>query len=138
VNSSATQLQFIQVGCHPWPLQLATIRFKVFEDSISVNGEYDDGEVPLAGFRALVNTIEGPCFADYFGNDIRYANAALQRHRCSCTHRTHARVCRYIYSDENGDLVIPNMFPHRYDIAVLPPVDDNDWIYTATLEGNLN
>jgi hypothetical protein len=38
-------------------------------------------------------------------------------------------------SDENGDVVIPNLFPSRYGTTVRPPDGKKDWLQTTTLEG---
>ena len=38
-------------------------------------------------------------------------------------------------SDENGDIVIPNLFPSRYGTTVRQPDGKKDWLQTTTLEG---
>jgi hypothetical protein len=84
----------------------------VFNDNAPCNGQYDGpAELPLPDFGIGVNDIEGPITEDYYGNSLKE-----------------------IVSDENGMIVVPNMWPGRYDLDVAPPPYQG-WIKTNTLEG---
>jgi hypothetical protein len=101
----------VDVICQAHPLPLGTIRLFVFEDNTPCNGQYDPGERPLPEFGIGVNDIEGPITEDYYGNSL------LE-----------------IVSDNDGMIVVPNMWPARYDLDVGPPPYEG-WIKTNTLEG---
>lgn len=117
------------VRLQPDPLPTATIRIKIFEDISSVNGQFDaPAERGLAGFRAIVNDTIGQVSVDMFGNPLCTVYDAdmnpIGRELIGCT-----------ISDENGDVVIPNLGPLRYDVIVSPP-DGEAWTETTTLEGS--
>lgn len=110
----------VQVKLQPHPLPAATMRIKVFEDISPVNGQFDaPAEQGLAGFRVIINDILGQVTTDVFGDPI-------------CT-GVPASGC--LYSDANGDIVVPNLGSNRYDVLVVPP-DGSDWTETTTLEGS--
>jgi len=48
---------------------------------------------------------------------------------------TFASVNGKCISDQNGDIVIPNLFPSRYGTTVRQPDGKKDWLQTTTLEG---
>jgi hypothetical protein len=119
----------VTVRLHPDPLPTATIRVKVFEDISSVNGQFDaPAERGLAGFRAVINDTMGQVSVDMFGNPLcTLYDAAMNpigRELNGC-----------LLSDENGDIVVPNLGPLRYDVIVSPP-DGEPWTETTTLEGS--
>ncbi len=117
----------VEVGLHPHPLPAATMRIKVFEDISPVNGQMDaPAEGGLAGFHAVINDTAGEISTDIFGNPLctTYDAAGNITGKTDC-----------LYSDANGDIVIPNLGPIRYDVLVIPP-DGTDWIETTTLEGS--
>lgn len=112
----------VTVAMQPHPLPAATIRVKVFEDRSPVNGQFDaPAEQGLAGFRIVINDILGQVSTDIFGDPI-------------CT-GVPANGC--LVSDANGDIVVPNLGPNRYDVTVVPP-DGSNWTETTTLEGGLS
>jgi len=118
----------MEVGLHPHPLPAATIRVKVFEDISPVNGQMDaPAEHGLANFRAVINDTAGEISTDIFGNPL-----------CTTYHPATGAVTGQtdcLHSDANGDIVVPNVGPLRYDVIVIPP-DNFDWIETTTLEGS--
>ena len=117
----------VTVPVHPNPLPAATMRIKVFEDISSVNGQFDaPAEHGLAGFRASINDIAGEVTTDVFGNPLCTTYDANN----NPTGQTDCLV-----SDANGDIVVPNLGPLRYDVLVIPP-DGTDWVETTTLEGS--
>ena len=116
------------------------MRIKVYNDDASTNGQYDApselppaaGDPNLVGFRVLISDILGQVSTDVFGNPL-------------CTEYDAAgdplppapglapEWC--LYSDAQGDIVVPNLGPNRYDVNVAPPPGTN-WIQTSTLEGS--
>ena len=84
----------------------------------------------LEGFKVVINDIGGEVTVDLFGNPLctTYdANGdpeppAVQSQSC-------------LYSDANGDIVVPNLGPMRYDVVVVQP-DGAPWYETTTLEGS--
>jgi hypothetical protein len=130
----------LEVPVHPLPLPAATVRIQVFDD-IMTNGQPDPPvDAGLAGFRAILNDIAGPVTQDVYGNPI-------------CAEYEKDAQGNYIYgpdgnpiyipgtgggcfSDANGEIVVPNMAPNRFDTAVIPPTGQQ-WIQTTTLEGNV-
>jgi uncharacterized repeat protein (TIGR01451 family) len=118
----------VLVELNPHPLPDSTMRIKVFEDNASVNGQVDFGEVGLEGFRATVNDIAGQVTTDIYGNalctmyDMLGNPIGVDEYGC-------------LISDANGDMVIPHLGTHRFDVNVTPPVGST-WIETTTLEGS--
>jgi hypothetical protein len=130
----------LKVPVHPLPLPAATVRMRVFND-IMTNGQPDPPvDTGLAGFRAILNDIAGPVTQDVYGNPIcaEYEKDADGNYIIGADGNP-----IYIegtgggcFSDANGDIVIPNMAPNRFDTAVIPPTGQA-WIQTTTLEGNV-
>ena len=119
----------VTVALQPHPLPPATIRVKVFEDISPVNGMFDaPAEQGLAGFRLVINDILGQLSTDVQGNPLctTYDTAGEPNGQTNC-----------LISDANGDIVVPNLGPNRYDVTVVPP-DGSDWTETTTLEGGLS
>lgn len=122
----------VAVALQPNPLPAATMRIKVFEDISPTNGMFDaPAEHGLAGFRAIINDTLGQISTDIFGNPLCTfydANGdplpAVQQVGDAC-----------LLSDANGDIVIPNLGPLRYDVFVVAP-DGQVWLETSTLEGS--
>ncbi len=134
----------ITVRLQPYPLPLATLRIRVFEDSAPVDGVYEIGaEAGLAGYRAFLNDLLGDVSTDYYGNPL-------------CTEYEHetpgdaltpmvfdaegspvvaASSTGLCLSNADGDIVIPNMAPGRYGIVVRQPAGSTNWMQTTTLEG---
>ena len=117
----------LTVQLQPHPLPPATIRIKVFEDISPVNGQFDaPAEAGLAGFTAVINDTVGQISTDVFGNPLctTYDSAGEPNGQTNC-----------LVSDANGDIVIPNIGPLRYDVLVNAP-DGELWYETTTLEGS--
>ena len=120
----------VTVELQPHPLPSATMRIKVFEDISPVNGAFDaPGEFGLAGFFAVIKDPAGDITTDVFGNPL-------------CTEYdangdpipgTGTTDC--LFSDANGNIVIPNLGPNRFDVEVAPPAGEG-WLHTTTLEGS--
>jgi len=121
----------VTVNLQPNPLPSAWIRIKVFEDISPTNGQFDaPAEHGLAGFRATINDTAGDISTDVFGNPLctLYDGAGNplpedQQIGDAC-----------LYSDENGDIAVPNLGPLRYDVVITAP-DGETWLETTTLEG---
>lgn len=122
-----------------YPIPLATIRARIFQDTVPADGVYEiDAEAPLRGFRAFLNDLLGDVSTDYYGNPL-------------CTTYEHDNNGKMIFvdgapvisststgkcvSDSNGDIVIPNMAPGRYGIVIRPDAVHQNWLQTTTLEG---
>jgi hypothetical protein len=129
----------LTVALQPLPLPPATMRIKVFEDISMTNGMFDaPAEHGLAGFHAVINDTLGEITQDLFGNPLctEYEKNPDGSVKLDANGdpiiKTLGAGC---YSDANGDIVIPNLPPLRYDVLVVPP-DGTDWTETSTLEGS--
>ena len=132
----------VTVALQPYPLPLATIRARVWND-LQTNGAYDTGEPTLAGFTARLSDIGGPIQSDWFGNPL----CTTYQHTAPTTDAPNG-VMEFgtdgkplvdvlggkCVSDANGDIVIPYMPPQRYSVEVVPP-NGQTWYQTTTLEG---
>jgi uncharacterized repeat protein (TIGR01451 family) len=117
----------VTVELQPHPLPAATMRIKVFEDISPVNGQFDaPAEHGLAGFTAIINDTVGQISTDVFGNPLCTTYDANMN-------PTGQTDC--LTSDANGDIVIPNIGPLRYDVLVNAP-NGETWLETTTLEGS--
>jgi len=120
----------VTVALQPHPLPGATMRIRVFEDISPVNGQFDaPAEGGLEGFMAIIKDPAGDITTDVFGEPL-------------CTEYdangdpipgTGTTDC--LFSDANGDIVIPNLGPNRFDVEVAPPAGEG-WLHTTTLEGS--
>ncbi len=141
----AADTGLVTVALQPYPLPLATIRARVWND-LQTNGAYDDGEPTLAGFTAKLSDIGGIVSDDWFGNPIcttyQHDGAATTEHPEGTGNMVFdASGKPVVYqlggkclSDSNGDIVIPYMPPQRYSVEVIPPAGQT-WYQTTTLEG---
>jgi hypothetical protein len=135
----------VDVAMQPYPLPLGTVRLRVFNDSIPVDGTYEVGaEHGLAGFTAHLADVLGEVSVDYYGNPLctTYVHS-----RPDATHPAGTIVFDNgkpriapgspgkCVSDRNGDIVIPNLGPDRYAAQVVAPTGQT-WALTTTLEGN--
>ncbi|MFB9236029.1 hypothetical protein ACFFWC_10800 [Plantactinospora siamensis] len=138
------QTTAVTVGLQPYPLPLGTVRLRVFDDSVPVDGTYEVGaERGLAGFTAHLADVLGEVTTDYYGNPL----CTQYRHTAPDAAHPGGQLvfgadgkpeisapstgCR---SDANGDITIPNLGPDRYAAQVVPP-GGQSWIQTTTLEG---
>jgi hypothetical protein len=119
----------VTVELQPHPLPTATMRIKVFEDISPTNGQFDaPAEAGLEGFRAIVSDILGQVSVDVFGNplctqyDADMNPIGFSEYGC-------------LISDANGDIVIPNLGPNRFDVNLTSPAGQG-WVQTTTLEGS--
>lgn len=125
----------VTVDAQPLPLPTATLRAKVFEDNAIVNGAPDvPVEHGLAGFRATISDPLGEVTTDVFGNPL-CTQYELNSDGTPNPDAPIAGTGGQCLSDANGDVVIPNMGPNRYAMAVTAPNGTN-WVQTTTLEGN--
>jgi len=119
----------VEVAVHPNPLPAATLRIKVFHDISPTNGQIDvPAEFGLPGFTATVNDTLGQVSTDVFGEPLCTQYDANDEPIPG----TGDGSC--LVSDANGDIVVPNLGPLRYDILVSGP-DGENWLETTTLEG---
>ncbi len=59
----------VRVPVQPYPLPLATVRMKAWND-LQTNGAYDTGEPALAGFEGHIGDVLGPILTDWYGDPI--------------------------------------------------------------------
>jgi hypothetical protein len=122
----------VTVELQPHPLPSATMRIKVFEDISPVNGQYDapaESGHGLEGFFAVIKDPAGDITTDVFGNPLCTEYDATG----DPIPGTGTTDC--LYSDANGDIVIRNLGPNRFDVEVAPPAGEG-WLHTTTLEGS--
>lgn len=129
----------LHVELHPLPLPTASMVIKVFDDKSMTNGQFDAPvETGLAGFRASLNDTMGEITADIFENPLCTVYEKDENGEVNLDEdgepviETLGQGC---YSDENGEIHIPNIGPLRYDVLVIPP-DGEKWVQTTTLEGS--
>lgn len=118
----------VTVAMQPHPLPPATMRAKVFGDFSPVNGMYDAPAEVRRGWLSdryqrhsranLCGCLQNPLCTTYDAN-------GEPNGQTNC-----------LYSDANGDIVVPNLGPSRYDVSVIAP-DGTNWTETTTLEGGL-
>ncbi|MBO8128416.1 MAG: pectin esterase [Peptococcaceae bacterium] len=129
----------LEVKLHPHPLPLSKIRVHVFHDNNPVNGEDDFPlESGLEGFLIIVKDTVGEVTVDYFGNPLgtEYVrdpsgNLILDS---SGNPIPIPGTGGKILTDANGDALIDNLPPGKYEVQAIPP-DGTDWIQTTTIEG---
>jgi hypothetical protein len=133
----------VTVTMQPYPLPLGTVRIRVFNDNIPVDGTYEvDSEQGLAGFTAHLSDVLGEVTTDYYGNPLctRYQHSAPDAAHPSgqvafdAGKPVIAAQSTGCTSDANGDIVIPNLGPDRYAAQVVAPTGSS-WVQTTTLEG---
>ncbi|MDT5024773.1 MAG: hypothetical protein QOE61_1199, partial [Micromonosporaceae bacterium] len=137
------QTTAVTVSMQPYPLPLGTVRIRVFNDNIPVDGTYEvNAEKGLSGFTARLFDVMAEVSTDYYGNPLC---TQYQRSAPDAAHplgqvvfsggkpviSVQSTGCK---SDANGDIVIPNLGPNRYASQVVPPTGSN-WVQTTTLEG---
>jgi hypothetical protein len=121
----------VKVELQPHPLPPATLRVKVFEDISPTNGMFDaPAEHGLAGFRVIINDTVGQVSTDVFGNPL----CTLYDGNGEPLPPGQQVGDACLISDDNGDVVVPNLGPLRYDVTVSAP-DGEVWLETTTLEG---
>ncbi len=136
----------LAVSLLKYPLPLATVRVRIFQDTVPADGVYEiDAETGIAGFRAYLNDMLGDVSTDYYGNPI--CTQYLHVPAASAVDAGKIRVgsdgaplidptsTGQCVSDGQGDIVIPNMAPGRYGIVIRQPADKRNWLQTTTLEG---
>lgn len=129
----------VTVALLPHPLPLSKIRVRVFHDQRPVNGEDDFPLEPgLPGFRIVLADTVGEVTVDYFGNVLgtQYqrdpeGNLVLDADGNPIPIPGTGGV---ILTDENGEAVIENLPPGKYEVQAIPP-DGTDWVPTTTIEG---
>src|SRR5258705_10807152 len=117
------QTTAITVSMQPFPLPLGTIRIRVFNDSIPVDGTYEVGaEAGLAGFTAHLADVMGEVTTDYYGNPLctKYQHSAPDvSHPAGQVVFADGKPvisaqstgCK---SNADGNIVIENLGPNRY------------------------
>ncbi len=129
----------VEVLLQPHPLPLSKIRVHVFHDNNPVNGEDDVPlEAGIEGFLIVIDDAVGEVTVDYFGNPLgtRYERDAagyLVLDPEGNPIRIPGTGGR-ILTDANGDAVIENLPPGKYEVQAIPP-DGTDWVQTTTIEG---
>jgi IPT/TIG domain-containing protein len=121
------------------PLPLSKIRLHVFQDNHPVNGEDDvPTEGGLAGFDVVIDDALGEVTQDYFGNPLgtQYRKDANGEVILDADGNPTPipGTGGQIRTDANGDAVIENLPPNKYEIQVVPP-DGSGWVQTTTIEG---
>ena len=129
----------VTVELQPHPLPSATMRIKAYEDVSPTNGMFDaPAENGLPSAKALISDILGQVSVDVFGNPLCTEYDANGDPLPTPIGQP-ADWC--LYSDVNGDIVVPNLGPNRYDVNVVPPTvnaanQPTQYIQTSTLEGS--
>lgn len=129
----------VEVKLYPNPLPLSKIRVHVFHDNNPVNGEDDFPlESGLEGFLIIIGDTVGEVTVDYFGNPLgtEYerdlsGNLILDM---SGKPIPIPGTGGKILTGANGDALIDNLPPGKYEVQAIPP-DGTDWIQTTTIEG---
>ncbi len=132
LGAGATAYDPISVIVNPHEIPTAQISVYVFEDQFPTNGAPDAPEPGLGGFQVIVEDAGGKygmsggtMFQDAFGtpltNSLPCAPPAAPGIILSC---------------DDGTVLIENLAPGKYGIVVVPPVDDQNWIQTSTIEGS--
>lgn len=138
------QTSAVAVTMQPYPLPLGSIRIRVFNDNIPVDGTYEvDAEQGLAGFTAHLSDVLGEVSTDYYGNPL----CTQYQHTAPDAAHPNGQV---VFSDgkpvisaqstgctsgPGGDILIPNLGPDRYAAQVVAPTG-SAWVQTTTLEGS--
>jgi len=129
----------VTVELQPNPLPLSKIRVLVFHDSQLVNGEPDiPVEAGLPGFQIILADAVAEVTSDYYGNVLgtQYERDAAGNPVIGPDGNpvpvpgTGGRIL----TDANGEAVIENLPPGKYEVQAIPP-DGTDWIQTSTIEG---
>lgn len=124
----------------PDPLPLSKIRVFVFHDNQPVNGEPDlPSEVGLEGFRVIIEDTVGEVTVDYFGNPLgtQYEKDVGGNYLYDGEGNpipVPGTGAVNIYSDAEGNAVVENIPPGKYEVQVIPP-DGTGWVQTTTIEG---
>lgn len=147
----------VRVEMTPYPLPLATLLVRAFNDNASTNGQLDlPAETGLAedpanpgtfvgtdmsGFTATISDWADEVTTDWYGNPL-------------CTEYVRDGTGRIVLdaagdptpilgsggrcvSDAQGNIAIPNLGANRYAVVVAPP-EGSGWVQTTTLEGGLD
>ena len=138
-DTAGSSVATVHVALNPYPVPLGTIRLRVFSDTAPTNGQWDpEAEPALRNFEARLADYNGPVTVDYFGNPLcttYRTNRAGRIMLSSSGQPTVLQIGGHCLSDQNGDIVIPNLAPNRYGASVLSP-EGQTWTQTTTLEGN--
>lgn len=136
-------VQTLPVRLDPYPLELVTLRARVFDDR-STNGQIDlppeQGITDMSGFTATITDNADEVVTDWYGNPIctQYESVGGQIVLDPDGEPTPVPgTGGKCVSDANGDIVIPNLGPARYAFTIAPP-PGTDWVQTTTLEGGLD
>jgi large repetitive protein len=129
----------ITVLLQPEPLPLSKIRLHVFHDVHPVNGEDDvPTEKGLGGFDIVIEDALGEVSQDYFGNPLgtQYKKDANGEVILDADGNPTPipNTGGQIRTDANGDAVIENLPPNKYEVQAIPP-DGSGWVQTTTIEG---
>ena len=108
----------------PYPLPLGAVRYKIFNDTIPVDGTYEaDAEQGLGGFVGHITDVMGEVSTDFFGN--RLCTNYVHRDHLPATDPNYTRagdVPLAGYSRSNFDPYSPILF----DDTGAPIIDTND------------
>jgi hypothetical protein len=150
VAGAATPVM-VTVDMQPYPLPLGNVRIRVFNDQAPVDATYEAGSQEdsfcpgnpaagrtcLAGFTAHLADVLGEVTTDYYGNPLctTYVMSGGRIVFTDGSPTIAAGSPGKCLSDNNGDILIPNMGPDRYAATVIPPSGGAHWFQTTTLEG---
>ncbi len=135
----------VPVLLDPYPLELVTLRARVFDD-VTTNGQVDlpaespDNGESMAGFTATINDWAAEVTTDWYGNPLCTEYVTDINGLIVLTDGEPEPIAGTggkCISDDNGDIVIPNLGPNRYAMTIAPPAG-TDWVQTTTLEGGLD
>ncbi|MBN9393329.1 MAG: hypothetical protein J0I20_35180 [Chloroflexi bacterium] len=129
----------LTVALQPYPLPLATVKIQVFNDTNTVNGQYDvPGELGIPGFQGHLFDVLGEVTDDWFGNPLctQYVTDNTGKITLDAVGKPTpiAGTGGRCLSGNDGVITIPNVGPNRYTAQVIPPAGTT-WVQTTTLEG---
>jgi hypothetical protein len=142
----AARQQIVKVVVQELPLPTAQISVLVFRDQHPINTAPDaPAEAGLAGFKILVFEQAGQVMVDTFGNNLgtTYARNPDGSFQLDADGAPIVElVGQGIFTNANGKAVmadgtenIKNLAPGKYGIRAVPPLDNQVWNQTTTLEG---
>lgn len=136
----------VRVICQEQPLPTAQISVLVFRDQQPINSAPDAPAEPgLAGFKILLFEQAGQVMVDTFGNNL----GTTYEKNPDGTFQLDADGAPIvaiqgtgIFTNAEGKAVmadgtpnIKNLAPGKYGVRAVPPLDNQVWVQTTTLEG---
>ena len=136
----------VRVVCQGYPLPTAQISVLVFHDIMPINSAPDAPAEPgLAGFKILLFEQAGQVTVDAFGNNLgsTYVKNPDGSYQLDAEGAPIVEIVGSgIFTNADGlavmadgTLNIKNLAPGKYGVRAVPPLDNQVWVQTTTLEG---